>query len=261
MVNKTSSFLDIFNTTKTRYWCFISLSVLILIAFSQCTKDGTNCLTNAGSVIIEKRQVGEFDSINIQGYVNVFLTQDSVNCVSVESGKNIIDGITTKINGHLLEINNTNTCDWLRSYNVPANVHLSVKNLQKVFYEGSGNITSKNTLNSFSISIYIWSGCGTIDLDVNLDQGYFYIQEGTTDLKVKGFCSVCTVNSRDYGFVDLKELKTKFNFIINGGSNDNYVNVSHFLEATVSSIGNIYYTGNPDSLIIHKDGKGDVVPY
>jgi hypothetical protein len=240
---------------------YILTIILILAGFTGCQKAGTNCLTSAGSVIKENRVISDFDSINVGDYVNLFLTQDSVNRVMVESGENIIDGITTEINDHLLVIRNINTCNWLRSYNVPVNVYISVKNLRKVFYEASGNISSTNTINSENFTVLVSGGCGTIDLDMNVNEGYFRLEQGTVDFKLHGHCSISTIYAGDFGFFDCKDLSTGYSFVTNSGSNDCYVKVLQYLEANINSIGNIYYTGTPDTIITNINGSGQVIHY
>ena len=235
--------------------------LLIFSGFAGCQKSGTNCLTSAGSVIMEQRVVSDFDSIDVGDYVNLFLTQDSVNRVMVESGKNIIDGITTENNDHLLVIRNTNTCNWLRSYNVPVNVHISVKNLRKIYYEASGNINSTNTITSGYFIVLVSNGCGTIDLDLNVQEGYFRLEQGTVDFKLRGHCSISTIYAGDFGFFDCKDLATGYSFVTNKGSNDCYVKAFQYMDATIGNIGNIYYSGNPDTLITHLNGTGQVLPY
>jgi hypothetical protein len=235
--------------------------ILIFTTFAGCQKSGTNCITSAGNVIKEKRLVSDFDSINVGDYVNLIITQDSVNSVTVESGKNIIDGITTEINDHLLVIRNKNTCNWLRSYNVPVNVYISVINLRKVYYEASGNISSTNTITSGNFTVLVSGGCGTIDLNMNVNEGYFRLEQGTVDFKLHGHCSISTIYAGDFGFFDCKDLITGYSFVTNRGSNDCYVRVSQYLEANINSIGNIYYTGTPDTIVTNINGAGQVIHY
>src|ERR1035438_2692627 len=96
------------------------------IGLSGCSKSG-DCITSTGTIVQEERRVGDFDSINVQDYVNIILTQDSVNKVVVEAGQNIISGITTNVIHDVLYINNTLKCNWLRSYSKAINVYVSAK--------------------------------------------------------------------------------------------------------------------------------------
>ena len=245
---------------KFQITIWIVLFASILLSFS-CKKSGTNCMTSAGKVISENRSSEDFDSILLIGYVNLYLTQDSINSVTVESGQNIIDGIITEVNNHLLTIKNINECNWLRSYNVPINVRVSLRNLQKLTYESSGNVYSTNQIVSNNLTIVSWGGCGTIDLSINVEEGFFILQQGTVNYKLRGHCSISSVYAGDFGPFDCRDLTTGYTFVTNRGSNDCYINVSQYLDATINSIGNIYYRGTPDSIITHINGSGKVIPY
>jgi hypothetical protein len=231
-----------------------------LIWLAGCTKSG-DCFTNTGTIITEERRVGDFDSISVQNYVNLILIQDSVNKVVVEAGQNVISGITTQVINNQLFIDNTLKCNWLRSYSKPINVYISVKHLEKIYYLGTGNITSTNTLRSEYLNLDIWGGCGSFDLNLDVNQGLFLLHLGTVDITLHGNCNVCSIYQGDYGIFKCKDLTTEYHYITNKGSNDCFVNVSHYFQATINSIGNIYYTGNPDTLIYSAKGEGKLIHF
>ena len=239
---------------------FILLSGFIL--FTGCKKSGTNCITNAGPVVREVREIADFDSIEMNDYVNLILTQDSVVKVEVETGKNLQSGIETTVTERQLIIRNNNVCNWLRSYSTPVNVYVTVDNLKKIFYNSSGNITTTNPITSKKLTVDVWGGAGTIDMNLDIKGfGYFIVHQGTADLKLRGNCSICSIYSGEYGLIHAGELHTGYSFVSNHGSNDVYVKAIQYLSATIESIGNIYYTGNPDSLDIVIKGPGQVIPY
>jgi hypothetical protein len=238
-----------------------SLMVLLFAMFAGCGKSDVNCFNSNGKVIRQGRNVPDFDSIDVADYVNLILSQDTVNRVAVESGENIIDAITTEVTANKLYIRNNNKCNWVRSYNIPVNVIISVKNLQKIYYNCSGNITTSNTLKSYQLVVEVWGGCGTINMDIDVFQAYFVEQMGTADFNIHGHCPIFTLYSGDYGLFQCKDLATRYTYVTNNGSNDCYVKSTHYLEATIGSIGNIYYTGNPDTLYVYDHGKGEVIPF
>lgn len=236
---------------------FVCMAIL-----SSCKKSGTNCLNSSGPVVREVREVSEFDSIEMNDYVNLILTQDSVVKVEVETGKNLQSGIETTVTERQLVIRNHNICNWLRSYSVPVNVYATVHNLKKIYYNSSGNISTTNPITSKKLTVDVWGGAGTIDLNLDIKGfGYFIVHMGTADLKLRGNCSICSIYSGEYGLIQAGDLLTGYSFVSNHGSNDVYVKAIQYLSATIESIGNIYYTGNPDSLDIVINGPGEVIPY
>ena len=241
-----------------RYSVIITACFLGIFLCS-CGKNGGKCISTTGPVTRQVRLISDFDSIRVYDNLNVILIQDSVNKVTAEAGENIIGGIVATVSERELVLHNTNSCNWLRSYSNPLNVYVSVKNLMKIHYESSGDITCTDTIRSGYLKIDIWGGCGTIDLKVRVFDGYFIQRMGTATMILKGVCNVSSVFSGDFGLLNLKELKTGYTFVTNSGSNNCYVNTSHELGATITSIGNIYYSGNPKVIKTTITGTGKVI--
>ena len=249
------------HSIKLRTYTIGVLSVF-LFGLPGCKKTGTDCFTSTGNIVREVRNIAEFDSIDMEDYVNLILSEDSVNKVEVEAGQNILDGIDTKVIDRQLTIRNNTKCNWLRSYSKPVNVYVSVKNLKKIYYNSSGNITTLTPIRSDNLKVDVWGGAGTIDMNLDIKGfGYFIIHMGTADFNLHGTCSICTIFAGDFGLIQAKDLQTGYAFVTNHGSNDVYVRARQFLKARIESIGNIYYTGNPDSLDIQIHGVGEVIQF
>ncbi|MFH1296651.1 MAG: head GIN domain-containing protein [Bacteroidota bacterium] len=246
---------------KNKNICWLIPLAFTLLTAIGCGKTGVDCLTNSGEIILQERELHAFDSIEVHDYVNLFLSQDSSYKVSVEAGKNVIAGIETTVENRQLVVRNTNTCNWVRNYTKPINVYISAPNLWKINYNSSGNITSLNTMKTDSLKLEVWGGCGRIDLDLDLYQGFFYLQLGTADIHLSGNCGVVSMSTGDFGLLDARNLRSGFVFVSNKSSNDCYVQVFQELNATIQSIGNIYYTGDPKEIHTIINGSGSVIPF
>jgi hypothetical protein len=251
-----------FLNSSTKPFCLSGLILLALFSgISSCKKSGGDCFTGTGKIIKEARMVSDFDSIIARENVDIILTQDTINSVVVEAGEKIIGGIKTTIDNRQLVIDNTNTCNWIRSYDKPLRVYVHVKNLRKIYYLSAGNITSTNVLTPESFLLDVWGGCGSIDLSLNVNQGFIYEHMGTADITIRGRAVYNSVVLGDFGFVQLKDLNTDFTYVSNTGTNDCYINAGKFLDATIRSIGNIYYTGKPDTVHAHITGAGQLIEF
>jgi hypothetical protein len=240
-------------------WLFLSLIALGLLAGS-CKKSG-ECFTNTGEIIKEERRTGTFDSIEVRNYVNLILIQDTISKVVVETGKNIVSGITTEVHDNTLYVDNTLNCNWLRSYDKPINVYIYGRYFHKIYYLASGDVTAPDTLYTNYLKVDIWGGCGKINLKLAISEGMFIEHMGTADVELHGRCAFCSVYAGDFGFFQCKDLRTRYNYVTNAGSNDCYVSSDHFLGATISSIGNIYYTGTADSIKTKITGAGKLIRF
>ncbi len=239
----------------------LAMLIFAMAGFHGCSKDGGVCVSNSGEMRKQVREVGYFNQVNLNDNVNLILTSDSVGPLVVEAGSNLIGGIKTTVENDQLTISNTNTCNWLRDYNKPVNVYISTWKLWKIYYNASGDVTSSGTLKLDSLAVEVWGGCGTIDLAVNVWQGNFSLNLGTVDFKLRGVCAIASVYTADYGLYDGRNLSTGFTFITSTGSNNCYVMATNSLEARIESIGNIYYTGNPQAIQSTITGSGELLPF
>jgi hypothetical protein len=240
---------------------FALLPVILLCMASGCSKENGVCFTNSGQVIFQPRTVEHFDSISLNDNVNLILTMSPVNTVQVEAGKNIILGITTEVVDNQLIIHNQNSCNWLRSYNSPINVHVSTNNLCNIMYNGSGDVRSSGILTLDSLKVEVWGGSGTIDLSLDVWKGNFSLNMGAADFRLRGVSAYTSVYAANYGLYDGRDLETRYTFITNKGSNDCYVKATNTIEITIESIGDVYYTGNPATIKENISGSGRAIPF
>ncbi|MDD4604160.1 MAG: DUF2807 domain-containing protein [Bacteroidales bacterium] len=241
------------------------MSILFLLGLtvmvSSCTKDVGVCLSSTGQVIREIRTLPVFTKIDMQDNISLVLIQDTVCRVEVEAGQKIISGIRTEVIDGQLILQNFNQCNWLRDYSKPINVYVYSDTLWKITYNSSGDITSNGTLKMDSLKVIVWGGCGTIDLTLDIWQGSFSLNMGTVDIRLHGVCAVNSVFTGDYGMFDGRDLRTGYTFITNKGSNDSYIQATNEIDATILSIGNIYYRGNPCNIKSKILGSGQLLPF
>ncbi|MDP1622101.1 MAG: head GIN domain-containing protein [Bacteroidales bacterium] len=242
-------------------YTFILFICCLGIMLGGCGKDGGKCVSSTGRILLQDRNISDFDSIRVLDHVNVILNQGSENKVMVEAGEFIIGGIVTELAGRELVLRNTNRCNWLRSYSKPINVYVTVKNLLKIHYDSSGDITCTDTLRSGYLKIDMWGGCGAIDLKINVSDGFFIQHIGTATLILTGICKISNVFAGDYGLLQLTGLKAGYTFVTNSGTNNCYVYANRELDATITSIGNIYYSGDPKEIKATITGSGKLLPY
>jgi hypothetical protein len=234
---------------------------IVLVSTAGCDKSGTNCFSSTGKIIREVRQLPAFDSIEMNDNVNVILTYDSESSISVEAGENIIGGITTEVVNRNLVIHNTNICNWTRSFDHPVNVYVSVNYLWKVYYLSSGDLTTTNAFPLDSLKIEVWGGCGTINLEMDVTTGYFVENLGTADFILRGKCGICYIYSGEYGPFHCEDLDVGYCFVTTISSNDCWVRSKKILGATINGIGNVYYTGTPDSVYSTTTSSGRLIRY
>jgi hypothetical protein len=239
----------------------IPILVLLLpfaILLATCSKDEGVCISSTGKVITRERGTQPFHSIEVSDNINLILTQDTaLYNISVEAGENLIDGITTEIDSGRLVIRNQNSCNWLRSFEIPVNVYLTFNRLDTIVFQAAGNITCTNEWTNESVNLDIIEGAGKINLKLNAFRTYVIVKYGTTDINLSGFSQITTLISYGFGPLHAEDLTSKFTYVSSYSSNDMFVYSSVDLQVEIGNIGDVYYTGNPATIStnIYNEGR------
>lgn len=229
-----------------------ALSFFILNA---CQK---GCLTSTGKDMVSERASENFSHIQIYDNIDVVITQSNENRIQVKAGENIIDHIETSIENGVLIIRNNAKCNWMRSYTKKIEVKIAVKQLYEIEMRGIGEISSSNAIRSDSLMLNVWDAAGKADLTIETKKSTIRYHIGTADIIYRGKTRLSYISSNSYGPVDARDLESEQTYISTIGSNNNYVWATEILEATVGSIGNIYYKGDPTILKTIYNGNGKI---
>jgi hypothetical protein len=237
----------------------IVLCTVIACLSLQCKKSGF--LESAGKVVALQRKATSFHQINLSGNANVILTQDSLESIKVEAGEHLQPNIITSIDKGILTISNNTSANWLRNPKEVINVYVSVKNLDSVVYNGSGNITSANTITADKITFYSRDGAGNIDISLEAKETTANIQYESADFIFHGKSEVCYCYSNARGTIDFKDFEVKTMYIRYAGVRNAFVNVPGYLDAIIYHTGNVYYKGNPKITTPVYYSSGRVYPF
>ena len=240
----------------------IALLILTVAVLSDCKKEEGICVGSTGKVIIQERPAAAFHHVEVYDNINLFLAQDTnYNQIKVEAGENLIDGITTEIDHGRLKIRNQNSCNWLRSFNIPVNVYIKFRQIDTLITHAAGNITGTNKWNNDLVNIVVEEGGGSIDLDLNVFKSYLVVKYGTFDLNFKGYSQVTFISDLGYGPFNAENLDSKFTYIYTGSPNDIKVTAYVELTAEIRNAGNVYYRGDPVSIHTELIGGGKLIKF
>lgn len=220
-----------------------------------------DCLKSTGSVVTEIRELGEFNRIEVFDNANVFIHFGESTKAEIEAGSNLLKLIETEIVGETLYIRNNNKCNWVRSFEVPINIHLTCTNLNEIVARGVGNIETVDTINNYEFFAEQWESSGTVKLRLNTSGVYLKSNTGPADFECIGNTDYLYAYSSSYGIFKLEELTSGDAYIWNKGTGDIYVNASNSLEIILDYIGDVYYTGNPETLNITTNHDGQAIPF
>lgn len=234
---------------------YISLFVFLTAG---CSKSPGDCFTSTGTIVTESRETEAFRYLQMENNVDVFLSYSTAQSVEVRAGKNIISGIKTTVVDQTLTISNENTCNWVRSYDKPIEVHISTSVLDSIVYQSSGNLTSSNQFIGDSLKLDILEGAGSIDLWIDMHRSMFNLSYGTADLTVRGYSHISHIYSEAYGPADLSNMRSVYTYLTNYSTNNCYVWATLELQVAIENVGDVYYWGDPPTVSKWGNGSGQL---
>jgi hypothetical protein len=258
-LNEMQSQMRILNSYSIlRALFIISLGLLL----DSCGKDSIfDLFQSSGPVVKEQREVNRYiDKVSVYDNINLVISQGPATSITVEGGSNLLSDVTTEIGeDSMLTLRNNNKYDWVRSYDKKITVYLQINRLRIIRYESTGDITTMDTIRQDSLRIDAWGGSGKITMTIDCGTLWLTMRYGTMDFDFSGKSGVTYIMSGSYGPFHCLGLKSHSAFVTSKGTNDCYVNAIDRIEADISSLGNVYYTGDPPIVSVNRTGAGQLV--
>ncbi|MBI3112556.1 MAG: DUF2807 domain-containing protein [Ignavibacteriales bacterium] len=192
-------------------------------------------VVGSGRLVSQDRTVGAFTGIRVTGIANVVIREDPVQALRIEADDNILDRITTTVQGGLLTIGLQSG-----SYSdITVNVYASMETIRRLEVTGSANFALTSLMQTDSLTCRI-TGTGNMTLQGSAKAGVF---------EVTGAGTISAFNL---------SLEHCWSLIAGTGSIE--VNVSKQLIANITGVGSITYAGNPSTVNQTITGVGSVKP-
>lgn len=229
------------------YLVFISASILL-----SCNLIGGERINGNGNIATENRQVGDFKNVSSSGSVDVVLKQSSSFLVQVKGDKNLLPYITTETDGSTLKIRIK------KGYNLNSEkaleVLVSAPEFHDVSMDGSGNLSSSNTLTSRDKMNFDLSGSGDINAQIDAP-AVESNTSGSGDVSFSGRAANAEMSVSGSGDIHCFGLTSENIGITINGSGDADVYATKQLNLTVNGSGDVRYKGGA-SVNSHINGSG-----
>lgn len=241
---------------------FLLTTITLLSCTFSCKKSP---LTN-GKVVTMSRELSCFDTLYLYDNIDVTLICSDCYKIEITTGENLMPNIISESNGEALVLRNDNTCNWIRSYDIPlkAKIYYNSK-ISSIKYESVGDLCCETSISNDTLprfDLIINDGSGDIDLNVNCHNMSLTIHGGTNKINIRGASDYTYIYQRGMGPIDgLNFPSNKIN-VYSHKSNDIYINCTDELNANIYNIGSIYYKGKPDiKSYIAPNAKGELKQY
>jgi len=236
------------------------LTLILLVICLSCKKDHRlDCFKSTGKQTTENRDLPLFNSIEIYDNINLIVIQDTVCYAEIEAGENIISGITTRESNNNLILRNENKCNWIRSYRKAVNVTLHLTKLIEMEILGSGYVKFENQIKGDSLKINIRRVAPEVSLNFKGKYLECALHVSTATVSITGECDKQYLYLTGNGLINSSDMRTAHTFINNSSSGDCQVWAEEILEASIHTIGNVYYKGNPKKIVTSITDKGKLI--
>lgn len=189
----------------------------------------------------ETRSVTGYNSIDVSGDIDVYVKEDSVQSVKIETDENLVDYIVTRTEGSTLKIYPRDNSNLRPTHSIK--VYVSGNNFKRFEASGACDYYSENKItNTESITLDLSGSCdATMELNAPKitasvsGAGKLILKGETKDL------SLDASGSGDFKCFDMKAENVNVDIT---GAGDAEVFASMKLDARVSGAGTVKYKGN-----------------
>jgi hypothetical protein len=238
---------------KFKYGNIIILFLLIIV-FHACEKK--NCLSSAGKTVSEERDLQVFKYVEIYDNFKIYLQNDTAHKVRIATGEKLIPYIETYVQNDTLIIKDNNTCNFLKNY-PEKEIYISVDTLKSMDVYGPSDVFSIDTFKVHSCKIRFLADVASCDLTIDAYVFQLQIWYSSGDFRVKGKTYASYLDAEATSFIYADSLTNTICHASNNSKGDIYLQSGERFYYKLKNTGNIYYSGQPDTIIIQEhSGKG-----
>jgi hypothetical protein len=193
----------------------------------------------------DKRKLGEFTAVDIQGGFDVVLAESDEYYVELSGDKIYTAEVLTQVRGQCLYISFQDGYfqNMKQLKKDPVKVKIACPSLKGLYVSGANKLHNEGTLRSQELDIYL-SGAGTIKLKIAADTLRTELQ-GSVQVEIEGQVQQHKAELNGTGKYKARQLKAEFASVTLNGIGSMYVHASAKLVAELNGIGSIIYSGNP----------------
>jgi hypothetical protein len=196
----------------------------------------------SGNIITQTREVGNFDTINVEYPAKILIIQGDTESVEIEADDDLLPELQTQVKNHTLEIFYKKTGDKHINPTQPVMITVIVKDLAEVDFTSAGELTIKG-LKTDKLEVAL-SGAGNLKLN-DIDAKNLVVNlSGAGSMDAFGTTDDLDVNISGFGGFNGAELHVKTANVTISGAGSATVWVDDELNAEISGAGSVNYYGS-----------------
>ena len=233
----------------------IILACIVSFSFVSCQFNGNFGIgvKGNGHVVKEDRILPEsFNSIQVSRGMNVYLTQNDNENLTVEADENLHDIIVTKVENNTLKI----YADENISSSKSKKVFVNFKDIYEIICTSGSDVYSTSPIKAESLKLKTTSG-SDMELEIEVDVVDCESTSGS-DLRLSGSANNLYARATSGSDIKAGGLKAQFCKASANSGADILLNASEELNAKATSGGDIKYYGNPEKVTKNDGVSGNI---
>lgn len=236
------------------------LFISMFLIFSCKKENMCDCVKSTGPTNVIYHDVKDFNCIYLKDKMDLYLTQGPNFEVRVEAGANLQSLIKTELDGETLKVFNTNRCNWVRGYKHKIKVYITAPYFKYLKHGGLGVIESVGTIVQDTISL---RSENSGDFKLNVDAYMLKTSShGNGDMYLTGVTN--RLESYYYGtnYLYASDLNvSSYVFLDSYSIGHAYINAPEngLMDIIIDRAGNVHYKGNPATINLTRNGKGNLI--
>ncbi|MBR3568541.1 MAG: DUF2807 domain-containing protein [Salinivirgaceae bacterium] len=189
-----------------------------------------------GKVKTDVRQVSGFNRVVVQGFVELYLSQETTESVKIESEENLVSLFKTSVSDSTLYVFVPSVKKALK-----LNVTVAYKDLKQIILLNEVTLQSEKVANFDDIEI-ICGGASRLNFEFKATKSTVKVLDNSA-VSLRGYTEYLTVEAHDETEVSAFDLQSDNCTIIGSGYAEISINVKKRLGITMSGSSNLYYMG------------------
>jgi hypothetical protein len=238
------------------------LIIWLFVLFQSCYKEQwDDCFTSKGKTGTEYRVLANFQKIKVSNRFNVVLSQNTSNpeSITLRGGKNLFKGIKTTIKKGELQIDDINTCNFVRDMKQIITLEINIHNIDEITVSGATGITTSDTLKLGNLNL---SQSALSDLYLQLEADIVSVVSlNSGSVRLSGRARKITASVEEITDLDARNLVCEEAFVDSHTAWPVYINASKIIYVNIYNSGNIYYVKKASEVhaVKEKLGSGNLL--
>lgn len=208
--------------------------------------------SDQNNVVEERRDLTDFNQINVSDGINLFLTQGDQEKVTVRTEARFLNQVSTTVRNRVLYIEVKG-----RIYNAEAlDVLVTVEDLRELHASGGSDVFADDGLRAEEFSLYCSGGS---DTRLRIEAGRLYCKSsGGSDANLSGNVDELVVESSGGSDFNAKDLQAVNANITSSGASDAWIHATGEVTLRASDASDIHVKGDPKVIEAKASGGADI---